>query len=84
MFKFFDYNYFDVCLLYIFIRNFCFLLKLLYGWGFNLNVLVIFIGDDIECVRLFRNYFVYIVLLEMFDDVFNNMWKELKFLVNRI
>lgn len=79
-----DYNHFDVCLLYTLIRNLCPSLKPSHGWGLNPNASATLIGDDIERVRLFRNYLAHTVSSEMSDDVFNNMWKELKSLVNRI
>lgn len=42
------------------------------------------IGDDIECLRLFRNiYFVYVFFVVIFDIVFKDLWKNLKFVIGR-
>lgn len=39
------------------------------------------IGDDIECLRLFRNSFVYGELIKIDDDEFDDIWKEMKFVL---
>lgn len=42
------------------------------------------ISDDIECIREFRNrYFVYVECVEIFDNEFNDFWKEVEFIIKR-
>lgn len=67
----FDYSMFDVILLYKLIRNLCFILELIEKWGKKLIIINVIVGDDIEWIREFRNiYFVYIELVEIFNDDF--------------
>lgn len=40
------------------------------------------VGDDIECFRLFRNiYYGYVDLIIILDDVFEDLWIGLKFVI---
>lgn len=40
------------------------------------------IGDDIECIRFFRNkYYVYVEFVKIFDSEFKDFWNEGKFLI---
>lgn len=70
---------FDVILLYKLLWNLCFLLELIKGWGKDLVDIDMQIGDDIECLRLFRNNYFYEVLLEIFEYDFEVIWKKFKF-----
>lgn len=64
-------------LLYKFIRNLCFLLELINKWGNKLIEYNLCVGDDIEWIRILRNkYFVYFVLVEIFDDEFKEFWND--------
>lgn len=79
-----DYSKFDVILLCIFIRNLCFNLKLRKGWGRKLCESDIEIGYDIVCFWLFRNkIFVYFRFVVIFDDIFEVLWDNLKFVFKR-
>lgn len=68
----------------MFIRNLCFGLKLIRGWGNDLDFKDINIGDDVECFRLFRNNnFVYLNFVIIFDDMFEDFWRILKVVLIR-
>lgn len=78
----FDYNKYDVILLYRFIRNLCIILKLLKDWGKELKIMDLKIGDDIKCIRFFRNkYYVYVEFVKIFDSEFIDFWNEGKFFI---
>lgn len=82
---YFKYNSFDVILLYKFIRYLCFLLELINKWGNKLIRIDLSIGDDIEWIWEFRNvYFVYIELVEILNDDFDEFWKDVKFMIYRL
>lgn len=71
--------------MYIFIWNFCLLLKLIKGWGIDLERVDIWIGDDIECLRLFWNiYYVYVSIVGIFNIEFEDIWNDLKLVIKRI
>lgn len=71
-------------MLYKLIRNLCFIFELINKWGNKLIVNDVCVGDDIEWIRVFRNvYFVYIELVEIFDDEFKKLWYDVKCVVNR-
>lgn len=82
LFVILDYSNFDVILLYILIWNLCLLLELIKGWGKDLVDIDMEIGDDIECVRFFRGkiLLVYSVLLNIFDNDFEMILEEFKFI----
>lgn len=84
MLNIFDYSVFDIILLYKLIRYFCFLLELLNIWGIKLIVNDVFIGDDIEWIREFRNKcFVYVECGKIFDDDFMEFWSDVKCIIKR-
>lgn len=52
------------------------------GWGIELDVRDIKIGDDIEWFRLFRNNcFVYVYFVKILDDEFEDFLKNVKFVI---
>lgn len=68
----------------MFIRNLCFVLELIRGWGNELGFKDIKIGDDVECFRFFRNKnFVYVDFGIIFDDMFEDFWRFLKVVLSR-
>lgn len=80
-----DYSKFDVTLLYTLIRNLCPSLKPTQGWGSAPNNTDKKIGDDIERLRLFRNnFYAHADSTEILDSDFNNLWKNLQSVVQRI
>lgn len=80
--NFFDYSMFDIILLYRLIRNFCFLFELINKWGNKLVSNDLDVGDDIEWIRYFRNLIiVYFVLVEIYNDVFNDFWSDVKCII---
>lgn len=51
-------------------------------WNFmNIDI---WIGDDIECFRLFRNNCVYGSFIKIFDSDFEDLWRNLEFVILRI
>lgn len=79
-----DYNKFDVVLLYTLIRNLCSLPSPSQGWGNEPKSTDTKLSDDIERLRLFRNYFAHVRSAEISDDLFVDIWKDLKRVLNRI
>lgn len=80
-----DYSKFDVTLLYTLIRNLCPSLKPTQGWGSEPNNTDKKIGDDIERLRLFRNnFYAHADSTEISDSDFNNLWKNLQSVIQRI
>lgn len=78
-----NYNQFDVTLLYTLIRNLCPSLSPTLGWGKKPRTTDIRIGDDIERLRLFRNNYAHTNSTEIPDDEFENLWKNLKSVIQR-
>lgn len=80
-----DYSKFDVTLLYTLIRNLCPSLTPTQGWGSEPNNTDKKIGDDIERLRLFRNnFYAHADSTEISDSDFNNLWKNLQSVIQRI
>lgn len=80
-----DYSKFDVTLLYTLIRNLCPSIKPTKGWGCQPDDADIQIGDDIERLRMFRNKnYAHANFAEISDTEFNDVWENLKSIVNRI
>lgn len=80
-----DYSKFDVTLLYTLIRNLCPSLTPTRGWGLEPNNTDKKIGDDIERLRLFRNnFYAHADSTEISDGDFNNLWKDLQSVIQRI
>eukprot|EP00105_Crassostrea_gigas_P046671 XP_019930819.1 PREDICTED: leucine-rich repeats and immunoglobulin-like domains protein 1 [Crassostrea gigas] len=80
-----DYSKFDVSLLYTLIRNLCPSLTPTRGWGHKLNPMDTNIGDDIERLRLYRNYFYAHSLSPVIpDNDFGEYWSDLKSVIKRI
>lgn len=80
-----DYNKFDVTLLYTLIRNLCSLPCPARGWGNEPKATDTQISDDIERLRLFRNnYYAHAESASISDNVFNDVWRNLKLAINRI
>lgn len=80
-----DYSKFDVSLLYRLIRNLCPSIKPTKGWGKDPDDADIQIGDDIERLRIFRNKsFGHATFAKISDAEFNDVWENLKSIVNRI
>lgn len=83
----FDYDEFDVELFYKLIKNFCFLLKLIRGWGEKLDVMDIKFGDDVECLIYIREEFLKYVNLFKFilnKFMYEEIWNEIEFVSKRI
>lgn len=77
----FDYNIFDVILFCKFIKNFFYIkLKLIKGWeNKNINKYDMKFGDDIMCIRVFKNkWFLYVFVGEFSYCVFEENWINLK------
>lgn len=69
-------------MLYKLIRNFCFLFELIKKWGNKLVSNDLDVGDDIEWIRYFRNLIVvYLVLVELLNDVFMDFWSDVKCII---
>lgn len=80
-----DYRQFDVALLYTLIRNLCPSLRPTQGWGINPQTTDTKLGDDIERLRLFRNNsYAHAVSEAIPDTEFENDWRDLKSVINRI
>lgn len=80
-----DYSKFDVTLLYTLLRNLCPSLKPSGRWGEEPAASHTQLGDDIERLRLFRNeQFAHANSAEISDGEFNNLWKDLQTVINRI
>lgn len=80
-----DYNTFDVTLLYKLIRNLCGLPSPAQGWGKEPKTTDTQISDDIERLRLFRNnYYAHANSASISDDVFEDVWKNLKMAIKRM
>lgn len=79
-----DYKSFDVTLLYTLIRNLCPSLEPTQGWGIKPKATHTKIGDDIERLRLFRNSFAHGESTEINDDEFDDIWKEIKSVIQRM
>lgn len=80
-----DYNSFDVTLLYTLIRNLCSLPDPAQGWGKEPKATDTQISDDIERLRLFRNnYYAHAKSAEISENEFNDIWSNLKLVINRI
>lgn len=80
-----DYRQFDVALLYTLIRNLCPSLRPTQGWGIGPQTTDTKLGDDIERLRLFRNNSYAHAFSEAIPDTkFENDWRDLKSVINRI
>lgn len=79
-----DYTTFDVSLLYKLIRNLCPALEPTQGWGKNPIDADTQIGDDIERLRLFRNNTIHDGVTKIIDSDFENLWRNLKTVIQRI
>lgn len=80
-----DYNKFDVTLLYTLIRNLCHLPCPTQGWGNEPKATDTQISDDIERLRLFRNnYYAHAKSAEISENMFRDIWRDLKLAINRI
>lgn len=78
-----DYNLFDVTLLYTLLRNLCPSLRPTWGWGSEPKTTDKLIGDDIERLRCFRNKHAHANSTEITDDEFDDLWKNLKYVIQR-
>lgn len=80
-----DYNKFDVGLLYTLIRNLFILPSPSQGWGYEPKSSDTQLSDDIERLRLFRNnYYGHVNSAEISDDLFKDIWMNLKCVLKRI
>lgn len=80
-----DYNKFDFSLLYTLLRHLCPTVKPSQGWGKNPNSTDLFIGDDIERLRLFRNkVYAHVTSTVISKDEFEVLWGELKSVLQRL
>lgn len=79
-----DYNKFDASLLYILIRNLCPGLQPTRGWGIEPSPNDTTIADDIERLRCFRNRSLAHSSTSISDDTFEDLWKTLKSVYNRL
>lgn len=79
-----DYSNFDVTLLYKLIRNLCHGLKPTQEWGIEPNCNDTQICDDIERIRVLRNIIGHLNLSKIPDSDFQNRWRELKVVIERL
>lgn len=79
-----DYTKFDVTLLYKLLRNLCSSLTPQQDWGKEPKAIDIMIVHDIERLRLFRNEFAHASSSEFTEDKFQQIWKNLKSVIQRI
>lgn len=78
-----NYNQFDVTLLYTLLRNLRPYLRPTWGWGSEPKTTDKQIGDDIERLRCFRNKHAHANSTEITDDEFDDLWKNLKYVIQR-
>lgn len=80
-----DYERFDTSLLYTLIRNLCHSLTPTKGWGIKPESADINKGDDIERLRAIRNrYQAHHSSSEISNTEFQDIWNDLKSVINRI
>lgn len=79
-----DYNKFDITLLYILIRHLCPIPEPTQRWGHEPSPMNINIGDDIERLRCFRNYFLRVDVTEISDKELRTILSNLKHVMERI
>lgn len=79
-----DYTKFDVTLLYKLLRNLCSSLTPQQDWGKEPKTIDILIVHDIERLRLFRNEIAHAVSSEFTDDKFEQFWKKVESVIQRI
>lgn len=79
-----DYTKFDITLLYKLLRNLCSSLTPQQDWGKEPKAIDMMIVHDIERLRLFRNGFAHASSSEFTEDKFDQIWKNLKSVIQRI
>lgn len=79
-----DYTKFDITLLYKLLRNLCSSLTPQQDWGKEPKANDMAIVHDIERLRMFRNRFAHASSSEFTEDKFENNWKDLKSVIQRI
>lgn len=78
-----DYSKFDIPLLYKLIRNLCPSLEPSKKWGNKPGNNDLNVGDDIERIRYLRNSFVAHSSAEISNDVFKDLWSDVKCIIQR-
>lgn len=79
-----DYSTFDIPLLYKLIRYLCPSLKPKKTWGIKPTSNDIDVGDDMERIRYLRNsLFAHSGSAEISNDVFKDLWSDVKCIIQR-